>query len=398
MANFERDMPKNNKYGILEDRTPQTIQGSRFFTHIILWTIALCILIFIIWANYAELDEVTVGDGKVIPSSQIQVIQNLEGGIVKEIKVKEGDIVEPGQILMTLDATLFRAKYNELYKKREDVDIELQRLKAEMTNQPLIYDEEIKAQNPALVSTEIAIYQARKNERDQLQQDVNLAKRELDMTEPLVNKGAASPVEVLRLKRTVSELYGKLLAFNSKIVERYNEAQGEYDGLTEEMLAAKDRFNRTTIRSPVKGIIKQIKINTVGGVIKPGMDILEIVPLDDSLLIEAKIRPDDIGFIHPEQKAMVKITAYDFAIYGGLPGKVEQISADTILDEQDKQQESFYLIRVRTKKNHLGSDKKPLEIIPGMRAQVDILTGRKTVMDYLLKPILKAKQRALRER
>ena len=364
----------------------------------ILWTIALFIVIFIVWANYAELDEVTVGEGKVIPSSQIQVIQNLEGGIVKKIMVKQGDVVEPGQVLMLLDETLFRAKYNELFKKREDVNIELMRLKAEMNNQPLKYDEKIKERNPALVSTEIAIFDARKNERDQLKQDVKLAQKELNMTEPLVSKGAASPVEVLRLKRTVSELKGKLHAYNSKTVERYNEAQGEYEALSEEMLAAKDRFNRTTVRSPVKGIIKQIKVNTVGGVIKPGMDILEIVPLDDSLLIEAQIRPDDIGFIHPGQKAMVKITAYDFAIYGGLPGKVEQISADTIIDEQDKQQESFYLIRVRTKKNHLGSDKKPLQIIPGMKAQVDILTGRKTVMDYLLKPILKAKQRALRER
>ena len=391
-------MPKKNKHGILQDSSKDTIKGTRFFTHLILWTIALFIVIFIVWANYAELDEVTVGEGKVIPSSQIQVIQNLEGGIVKKIMVKQGDVVEPGQVLMLLDETLFRAKYNELFKKREDVNIELMRLKAEMNNQPLKYDEKIKERNPALVSTEIAIFDARKNERDQLKQDVKLAQKELNMTEPLVSKGAASPVEVLRLKRTVSELKGKLHAYNSKTVERYNEAQGEYEALSEEMLAAKDRFNRTTVRSPVKGIIKQIKVNTVGGVIKPGMDILEIVPLDDSLLIEAQIRPDDIGFIHPGQKAMVKITAYDFAIYGGLPGKVEQISADTIIDEQDKQQESFYLIRVRTKKNHLGSDKKPLQIIPGMKAQVDILTGRKTVMDYLLKPILKAKQRALRER
>ena len=348
-------MPKKS-HGFLQDSSKDTIKGTRFFTHIILWVIAFFIFIFIIWANYAELDEVTVGDGKVIPSSQIQVIQNLEGGIVKKIFVKQGDIVEPGQ------------------------------------------DETIKKQHPALVFTEIAVFEARKNERDQLKQDIKLAQEELNMTAPLVSKGAASPVEVLRLKRTVSELKGKLHAYRSKTVKRYNEAQGEYETLNEEMLAAQDRFHRTTVRSPVKGIIKQIKINTVGGVIQPGMDILEIVPLDGSLLIEAKVRPDDIGFIHPGQKAMVKISAYDFSIYGGLPGKVEQISADAIIDEQDKQQESFYLIRVRTQQNHLGSDKNPLRIIPGMQAQVDILTGRKTVMEYLLKPVLKAKQRALRER
>ncbi len=382
----------------MKDTSPVTVKGTRIFTHLILWAIALCIIIFIVWANFAELDEVTVGEGKVIPSSQIQVIQNLEGGIVDEIFVKQGDIVERGQILMRLDETLFRAKYNELFKKKQDVEIEMTRLKAEADNLPLKYDVALKESNPALVVTEVALYHARKNEREQLEQDISLAEQELSMTEPLVKKGAASPVEVLRLKRTVSEIKGKLHAYNRKSVERYNEAQGEYDTFQEEILAAKDRLTRTTVRSPVKGIIKQIKINTIGGVITPGMDILEIVPLDDTLLIEAKIRPADIGFIHPGQKAMVKISAYDFSIYGGLPGKVEQISADTIIDEQDKQQESFYIIRVRTQKNYLGSKQKPLQIIPGMQATVDIITGRKTVMDYLLKPILKAKQRALRER
>ncbi|KTD22612.1 HlyD family type I secretion periplasmic adaptor subunit [Legionella londiniensis] len=388
----------NRKIGILEDSNPQTLKGTKLFSHLIMWTIVLCLVVFFIWAKYAILDEVTVGEGKVIPSSQVQVIQNLEGGIVEDILVKQGDMVEKGQVLMRLDATLFRSKYNELQKKLQDVEIELTRLQAEISNEPLVFNQEIAELNPGLVAAETAFYKARQNEKNQLQRDIELASQELKMTKPLVKKGAASPVEVLRLERTVSELQGKLYAFNSKTLERYNEAKAEYERLQEEIQAHKDRVTRTTIRSPVKGIIKQVKVNTIGGVIKPGMDIMEIVPLDDTLLIEAKIKPADIGFIHPGQKAMVKLSAYDFSIYGGLEGTVEQISADTIVDENDKKEESYYLIRVRTKKNYLGTEARPLYIIPGMQATVDILTGRKSVLDYLLKPILKAKQEALRER
>jgi adhesin transport system membrane fusion protein len=391
-------MKKNKSIDFMQDSSPSSVLGARFFSHMIMWAIALFLIVFILWANFAELDEVTVGQGKVIPSSQIQVIQNLEGGIVKELYVKQGDIVERGQALIQLDETLFRSKYNELLKKKQDVEIELVRLKAELNNQPLTYGPTLKESNPNLIAAETALFNARKTQLDQLKHEISLAVKELNMTAPLVKKGAASPVELLRLERTVSELKSKLHEFTSKTVERYSQAEGEYMTLNEEMLAAKDRFTRTMIRSPVKGIIKQIKVNTIGGVIKPGMDILEIVPLDDTLLIEAKIRPQDIGFIHPGQKAMVKISAYDFSIYGGLQGEIEKISADTIIDENDKQQRSYYVILVRTQKNHLGTKEKPLQIIPGMQSTVDILTGRKTVMDYLLKPILKAKQNALRER
>lgn len=384
---------KRKEIGIYE-----TAKGTNIYSHLILFAVLLFILVFIVWANHAVLDEVTTGEGKVIPSSQIQVIQNLEGGIVKDILVREGDIVQKGQTLMYLSDTLFLSKYNELIKKQEDLEIELTRIKAEIDDSPLTYDAEIIKNNPDLVAAEIALYKAREGEKKQMEQDIELATKELNMTEPLVEKGAVSPVEVLRLKRTVSELKGELRAYESKTHERYNEARGEYLRVKEELLAADDRLQRTVVRSPVKGIIKQLKINTVGGVIQPGMDILEIVPLDETLLIEAKIKPDDIGFIHPNQRAMVKISAFDFSIYGGLEGTVEQISADTIIDEKDKDPTSYYLIRVRTKKNYLGSEQNPLNIIPGMQATVDIKTGQKTVMDYLLKPLLKTKQKALRER
>jgi adhesin transport system membrane fusion protein len=388
----------NNKLGILNDSSTDTLKESNLFSHLILWTIIICLVVGFIWAKYAVLDEVTVGQGKVIPSGQIQVVQNLEGGIIHEIYVKQGDIVKKGQILMLLDDTLFAAKFNELQAKMVDIEIELVRLQAEIDNKPLVFDSALEKNNASLISAEQGVYLSRKKEKDQMQQDVNLATKELEMTKPLVEKGAASPVEVLRLERTVSELQGKLDAFQSKTLERYNEAKGEYKSHQQEIQADKDRLSRTTVRSPVNGIIKQLKINTVGGVIKPGMDIFEIVPINDTLLVEAKIRPADIGFIHPNQKVMVKISAYDYSIYGGLEGTVEQISADTIIDENDKKGESYYLVLVRTKKNHLGTQEKPLFIIAGMQTTVDILTGRKSVLDYLLKPILKAKHSALRER
>lgn len=390
-------MPEK-KLGILHDSSPETLKGANIFSHLILWTIIVCLLIGFIWAKYAILDEVTAGQGKVIPSSQIQVIQNLEGGIIQEIYVKQGDFVKKNQVLMRIDDVLFLSKYNEQKKKLEDLEIELIRLKAEIDNQPLVFDKQLESHNPSMIAAEIGVYQSRNKEKNQMQEDINLATKELEMTKPLVDKGAASPVEVLRLSRTVSELQGKLDAYNSKTLERFNEAKGEYNSLYESVRADNDRLQRTTVRSPVNGIIKQLKVNTVGGVIKPGMDILEIVPIDDSLLIEVKIRPSDIGFIHPNQKVMVKISAYDYSIYGGLEGSIEKISADTIIDEHDKKGESYYLVLVRTKKNHLGTNDKPLYIIAGMQTTVDIITGRKSVLDYLLKPLLKAKQGALRER
>ncbi|QDP72542.1 HlyD family type I secretion periplasmic adaptor subunit [Legionella israelensis] len=372
---------------------------SRLFGHIILWTSVLFIAAALIWAYYAKLDEVTTGSGKVIPSSEIQVIQNLEGGIVEKIMVSEGDIVKKGQTLMQIDNTLFMATYNEALKKMTALELEIIRLNALMQNKPLSIPQKYIKSSPNLVQVAEALDKSKKQELEQMNKALALAERELKLTRPLVSRGAVSEVEVLRLERTINELKGKISEFKSKALERLNQARSELLALKEAHMADKDRVTRTTVRSPVKGIINRIKINTIGGVIKPGMDIIEIVPLEDTLLIEAKIRPGDIGFIHPGQKAMVKISAYDFSIYGGLEGKVEQISADTITEEKsNNKEESFYVIRVRTEKNHLGTEKNPLPIIPGMLATVDILTGEKTVLEYILKPIIKAQKTALRER
>ncbi|HAT7745419.1 HlyD family type I secretion periplasmic adaptor subunit [Legionella pneumophila] len=373
--------------------------SSKTFTHIILWTSLLFFIVAIIWANYAILDEVTTGQGKVIPSSEVQVIQNLEGGIIQNIFVKEGQIVKKDQILMQIDNTRFMASYAEAEKKIDALEIEVIRLNAQISKTKPVFPEKFTKSYPHLVQDQLSLYESRMRELNQLETALELAQKELNLTRPLLKGGSVSEVEVIRLERTVSEIKGNIEKFKSEELDKLNKARTELFALIEANKADKDRLTRTTVRSPVYGIVKQIKMKTIGGVVQPGSDLLEIVPLDDTLLIEAKIRPSDIGFIHPGQKAMVKITAYDFSIYGGLDGVVEHISADTIVDEQtDKKEESYYIVKVRTEKNYLGTEKKPLPIIPGMQATVDILTGQKSVLQYLLKPIIKAKQSALRER
>lgn len=373
--------------------------SSKTFTHIILWTTLLFFIVAIIWANYAILDEVTTGQGKVIPSSEVQVIQNLEGGIIQNIFVKEGQIVKKDQILMQIDNTRFMASYAEAEKKIDALEIEVIRLNAQISNTKPVFPEKFTKSYPRLVQDQLSLYESRMRELNQLEIALELAQKELNLTRPLLKGGSVSEVEVIRLERTVSEIKGNIEKFKSEELDKLNKARTELFALVEANKADKDRLTRTTVRSPVYGIVKQIKTTTIGGVVQPGSDLLEIVPLDDTLLIEAKIRPSDIGFIHPGQKAIVKITAYDFSIYGGLEGVVEHISADTIIDEKtDKKEESYYIVKVRTEKNYLGTEKKPLPIIPGMQATVDILTGQKSVLQYLLKPIIKAKQSALRER
>ncbi len=385
------------KLNLLNDANRQLISGPSTFSHILFAVIFVFIIISLIWANYAILDEVTTGQGKVIPSQEVQVIQNLEGGIVRKILVKEGQIVQKDQILMQIDDTRFQASYKEAQKKMASLEIDILRLTAELNDKPFEISLELKKENPSLTEAKKLLYEARIAELNELKNGLSLIQKEVKMTAPLVSKGAVSEVELLRIKRSENELKSKILIFKRQALSELNQAKSELSALKESYVDDKERVTRTTVRAPLKGIIKQIKINTIGGVIKPGMDILEIVPLDDTLLIEAKIRPQDIGFIHPQQKAMVKITAYDYSIYGGLEGKVEHISADTIVDDKDN---SYYLIQVRTNKNNLKGKHNDgsLYIIPGMLASVDILTGKKSVMDYLLKPILKAKEKALRER
>ena len=356
---------------------------------LIIWSVLLFLVCVFIWVSYAEIDEVTRGAGKVIPSRQVQVLQNLEGGIVSKILVREGDVVEKGQVLIELDNTQFAAALREGETHCMEHRAKAARLEAEALLKEFIPPEKVLKTYPQFVQREYELYQARKSQF--IRQEKSLQK-ELDMMRPLVKQGAVSEIDILRLERTLNELRDDYCTGSR---QELNDLLAEISRLQESNQVLRDKLKRTKIISPLKGIIKQIMVNTIGGVIKPGVDVIEIVPLDDSLLIEARISPADIAFIHPGQMVMVKITAYDFTIYGGLVGKIENIGADTIMDNNNL---SYYKIRVRTDKSQLGIDGSSLPIIPGMSARVDILTGKKTILHYLLKPVFRAKEKAFRER
>lgn len=399
----------------------------------------------LLWAYAAEIDEITRGDGRVIPSSQVQIVQNLEGGILKEIFVKEGQVVDTGDILLRIDDTGFAASYGELKANEYALMGRVARLTAQAESRALEFapgllaearevalsEEQLFQANESTLQSQIAILRVQADQRkqelaevrgliDKFKTSLDLAKEELDLTEPLVANGVVPKISMIRIKREVADLAGELKTTqlsmprarsavqeaNRRIEEKFNAyrsqaltelsvAKAEMAQIMETLAAAKDRVVRTDVKSPVKGIIKQINVRTIGGVVSPGMELIEIVPVEDTLLVEAKVRPADIAFLRIDQKATVKLTAYDFSIYGGLTGHLERISADTITEEDG---ESFYKVIIRTEKNYLERAGEQLPIIPGMVASVDVLTGRKTVLDYLLKPILKTKQRALSER
>lgn len=410
-----------------------------------IWGVIGFVAFCLVWAHFAEIDEVTRGDGKAIPSSKLQKIQNLEGGIVAQLFVREGQIVEVGDPLLRLDDTRFASNVGETEADRLSLRVRVERLSAEVAERELVIPDEVREKAPGLAESESALFLSRQQQlRDeiagleeqlvqrqqelrefvskqaQFRNSLSLLRQEVQMSEPLVAEGAISQVEVLRLKRAEVESRGQLEAttlaipraesaikeverkidetrgrFRSDALTELNEARTELSKIQSTGKALEDRVNRTLVTSPVRGIVKQLLVNTIGGVIQPGSDLVEIVPLDDTLLVEARIRPQDIAFLHPGQKAVIKFTAYDYTVYGGLQGKLEQIGADTITDEEGN---SFYLIQLRTDKSHLGSEEHPLLIIPGMVASVDIITGKKSILSYLFKPIIRARAEALRER
>ncbi|AVX86911.1 HlyD family type I secretion periplasmic adaptor subunit [Pseudomonas koreensis] len=430
-------LPEVNK-ALIED-APRVVR-------LTIWAIIGFFLFLLLWANFAVIDEVTKGDGKAIPSSKIQKIQNLEGGIVSEMFVKEGQIVEAGAPLIRLDDTRFASNVGETEADRLSMLLRVERLSAEVDDRPLNFPEDVLKAVPGQAKSEESLYISRRQQlhdeigglqeqliqrqqelrefsskQAQYRQQLGLQRQEINMSEPLVAQGAVSPVEVLRLKRAEVETRGQLDAttlaipraesaikevqrkidetrgkFRSEALTQLNEARTDLNKAQATGKALEDRVSRTLVTSPVRGIVNKLLVNTIGGVIQPGSDMVEIVPLDDTLLVEAKIRPQDIAFLHPGQEAIVKFTAYDYTIYGGLKAKLEQIGADTITDEDKKT--TYYMIKVRTERSHLGTDDKPLLIIPGMVASVDIITGKKSVLSYLLKPIIRARAEALHER
>ena len=414
--------------------------------HILLIVMMLAVGTFILWASFARLDEVTKGDGKVIPSSEIQVIQNLEGGIIDEMLVREGEAVKAGQILVRLRNLDASASLGANQAKYYGLLAGITRLQAEaegrdtvefadevIKNAAQTVSEELNAftANRTQVTSQISVLEQQRIQRRQevdelrskaanLEKVIALSRERQAMVEPLVAKGSAPRAELLQMQQDILQQQTELDSVRQAVPRaesaireasaRMDElkktarakAQTELSSKLTEMNTVKetlgaltDRKERTEIRSNVDGMIKVIKIKSVGGVVKPGDSIMEVVPTNDQLLVEARIKPSDIAFIHPDQDAMVKITAYDFSVYGGLKGKVVDISPDSITNEKG---ESFYHIRVRTNETQLKRKGEVLPIIPGMVASVDILTGHKTVMEYILKPYIKTIDSAMRER
>ncbi|KDN95841.1 hemolysin secretion protein D [Hydrogenovibrio marinus] len=414
-------------------------------SQVLVWLIFLVIVFLIVWASLTTLDKIVRGEGKVVPSSQIQVVQNLEGGIVSNIFVKTGDKVRKGETLLKLDNTQYASSFGEAETQKYDLQAQSERLKAEAFDRPFI--EKYPSDDPSVVrmfDREKTLYQNQlnqletnihileqqivqhrseleeaQNQATQLKKSYELLEKEIKIMEPLVREGIASQVDLLKTRRDANDAYTKLQStqisipklqsavkeaeskqkeakqdFQNKAQEKLNEVLAKLEQIENSQTAIEDKVRRTNIRSPVNGVINQLMVSTIGEVVKPGSDIIKIVPNDASLVLETKILPSDIGFVYPGLKAKIKFTAYDFAIYGGLEGTVENISADTIVDDKGN---SFYIARIKTNKNHLGTDKSPLYLLPGMQATVDVVVGKQTIMDYLIKPIIKAKDLALRE-
>ncbi|PID66271.1 MAG: hemolysin secretion protein D [Gammaproteobacteria bacterium] len=380
--------------------------------HGMFWSVlilAAFLIVLLIWSYNSSVEEVTRGQGSVIPSSREQIIQSLDPGILSEMLVKEGDVVEKGQVLLRLDDTRSSAVLRESQEKVKNLEAITARLTAEAYDQPLVFSEDLPEK---LKKRERTFYSAKKKSLREsltsLTKSKALLDREIRITAPMVAKGAMSEVELLRMKRQSSELQLQIMERKNNYITQANDelvkVQSELAQARENMAVHADPVERAYIRAPLKGIVKNIRVNTIGGVISAGQDIMEIVPLDDELIVEAYISPRDVAYVHPGMDAVVKLTAYDYAIYGGLDGKVVLLSPGALRDEKRPSDlnlnpnEAYYRVLVKTEKNTLTDrNGKVLPIIPGMIASVDIKTGEKTIFQYLIKPITRMKQ-ALRER
>ena len=412
---------------------------------IILFIFIFVPALFLGWANFAMIDEIARGDGEIIPSGENQMIQNLEGGIVEEILVHEGDKVKLNQILLKINNQKSKSSFSSNTIKANAIEAKIIRLKAESVGKNFLISKNSDKSLKKFIRNEESLYltnkeqlnskiSALKNQLMQKKQELTEAKakqkslnasftmitKEVQMTRPMVVKGVKSKIEFLKLRREANEIeerYNSIklsiprlkyaisevnnnieetrLLFKNDAKIKLNEAIAELESMQANTTALEDQVSRTLVRSPMEGIVQKLYVHTVGGVIKPGADIIEVVPSGQKLLVEIKIKPSDIAFIFIEQKAIVKFSAYDFAIYGGLDGEVVQISPDTQKDEKDN---TYYTVKIKTDKNNLERDGKSLKIIPGMTVSADIITGKKSVLDYILKPILKTKQYTFTER
>ena len=419
-------------------------KGAGFWPIIIL--VNCSFLIFGIWAYFSELEEVATGLGRVIPSTQLQVVQSLEGGIVRSVAVAEGDIVEKDQILAQIDDTGFSSQLGELRRKELALLAERTRLVAESNSaREITFPPELEQENSASVEAEKLVFASRyqqldaelnvlenrlaqrradlvelQAQRKKLEAVLGPQRREKELLDKMVKRRAVPEIEYLRFESRLAELEGDLEIVNASVprveasileaenqiestkntyklsaFERLAKVQAELAVVEQSLRAAADRVSRTQLRAPVRGVINKINVTTIGAVVQPGHELIEIVPLDDGLLIETDIRPQDVAFVRPGEKATVKLTAYDYLIYGSLTGEVTRIAADTTSDARG---DKYYRVMVRTQKNYIGDQEDKLPVIPGMVATVDIQTGKNTVLSYIMKPLLRAKSESFRER
>jgi adhesin transport system membrane fusion protein len=408
----------NDIRAAVELRTPRTARMLLF--------VSLALLVAgLVWSYFAVLDEVKRGAGKVVPSRQIQVVQSLEGGIVAAINVHEGDTVQQDQVLVRIEDTKFASELGEVRERRDAMAARVARLEAEIQGLATpAFSDELRQAAPAAVQAELSVFQTRAkkladdlnvlNEQEKrLTETLALLTREVDLTRKLYDQKVVPEIEWLRLARQATDMKGQLAevkarkanataAFRAQADEDLAKSRGDLAVLEQNIKSAQDRVRRADLKAPVYGIVNKINVTTVGAVVQPGASLMEIVPLEDTLLVEGRIRPQDIAFIRPGQDAVVKISAYDSNVFGSLKGKVERISADTIAEQGEKgggeKAETFYRIMVRTETNHLGTADHPFPILPGMVATVEVLTGKKTVLDYLIKPARMLREEALRER
>lgn len=420
------------------------ISRSERKANLMLYVITAFVVICVTWASIAELDQVTRGTGRVVPSRQVQLVQNLEGGIIERIMVREGEVVEVGDTLFILDKTTLKGQFDQGRQQQLVLKAKIARLTAQTNHSELVFPPDVVEEAPQVVSTEMRLFAGREaemnsqirylegqiNQRKQELQEarvtletakagIELAESEMRMLAPLVENGLEPEINLIQLQRTISGLQGKMQTSKYSITrtqaaiqealdrvvasrEKYrtdalmelSNATAQMGELEQTLPALRDKVARTELRAKVRGVVNRLLVNTEGGVVRPGEPLAELVPLDDTLVVEANIKPSDIAFLHIGQKVRINITAYDFAKYGGLEGSLTTISADAV---QVSDTESAYVIQARTDTSTIHYNDEELEIIPGMVAEVNILTGKQTIMDYILTPILKVKDRALRE-
>lgn len=449
IKNMLRDIERNRRLhedaDFMAEAEAATRLQARWSANALLYVILLLFTAFILWASFAEVDQITRGQGQVVPSADVQMIQSLEGGILSELNVEEGAAVKKGQVLARVRNVAFASERKGIESKAAALRLKLERLKAEASGQAYTPSAEDSAKYPDMTANEQALYTARQNDlRDalsllndrisQAQGDMGeiqaqmtrlsessaLLQKQMTMTKAMVDKNAAPQMDLIRMEREMADMRGNLAAaqqkrsslaaslnvtrrermeqenkFKSDALTQIAEVQSELSALNETLNAAADRVERSELKSPVDGVVKSIHLKTRGGVIEPAKVLMEIVPTDDQLKVTAKVSPTDIAFLKIGQEVKVKITAYDAQKYGHLLGRLTRIGADTVTDSKGN---IFFEIDVVTDKNHLGTEAAPLPIMPGMVAQADVITGRHTIMEYLMKPFLRARQEALTER